>query len=59
MWDGKSVDTIRILRFAIKQDKEQLANAPLGKIQRLKLEKQIKLQQEELKRLNAEKRKKL
>jgi hypothetical protein len=58
MWDGKSYDKIRYLRFSIKQDENHLKNAPLGPIQKSRLEKQIKLQKEELKGLNKEKREK-
>lgn len=58
MWDGKSHDAIRYLRFSIRQDEEHLANAPLGPIQKSCLRKQIEVQKERLKQLNKEKREK-
>jgi len=58
MWDGKTVDEIRYLRFAIKADENHLANAPLGPIQKSRLSKKIAIQKEKLKRLNKEKREK-
>jgi len=58
MWDGKSYDKIRYLRFSIKQDENYLKNGPLGPIQKSRLKKQIECQKEDLKRLNKEKRKK-
>jgi hypothetical protein len=58
MWDGKSYDRIRDLRFSIGQDENYLANGPLGPIQKKRLAEKIKIQREELKILNKEKREK-
>ena len=49
-------DAIRWLRISIKNDEQQLANAPLGPIQKSRLAKQIAVQKERLKELNKEKR---
>ena len=58
MWDGKSHDRIRYLRFSISQDENYLANGPLGPIQKKRLREIIERQKEELKKLNKEKREK-
>ncbi len=58
MWDGKSHDEIRYLRISIKNDKEYLEFAPLGPIQKKRLQEKINLQKEKLKKLNKEKREK-
>lgn len=58
MWDGKSVDEIRILRDSIRADKNHLENAPLGPIQKSRLREQIEWQKARLKALNREKREK-
>ena len=46
MWDGKSHDEIRYLRISIKNDKECLAFAPLGPIQKKRLQESINVQKE-------------
>ncbi len=56
MWDGKSHDEIRYMRISIKNDKECLAFAPLGPIQKKRLQESINVQKERLKKLNEEKR---
>jgi hypothetical protein len=56
MWDGKSVDEIRILRNSIKADKLHLQCAPLGPRQKKRLQEEIARQKAELKQLNAQKR---
>jgi hypothetical protein len=58
MWDGKSHDKIRYLRISIRNDENQLANAPLGPIQKSRLKKQIEIQKERLRELNRKKREK-
>ncbi len=42
---------IRYLRASINQDKQHLTNAPLGPIQKKKLQKRIAYQREELKKV--------
>lgn len=42
---------IRYLRASISQDEQYLANAPLGPIQKKKLQKRIACQREELKKV--------
>ncbi len=45
---------IRDLRASINQDEQCLANAPLGPIQKKKLQKRIAYQREELKKVLSE-----
>jgi hypothetical protein len=58
MCERASFDSIRYLRISIRNDEQQLANAPLGPIQKKRLQKRIDAQKERLKSLNQQKQEK-
>lgn len=58
MWDGKSVDKVRMLRFYLQMEKQRFESGMLGPRQAKKAEKEIARLQAEIKKVREEKKQK-